>query len=96
MKVGIISLHNIQYLRKAEDLQWPWAITMKGSMPRRSKCVVPQILKLCPEVVVRPLESHTSLHLSRNQDLCIGKKCPDIVSNPKIWLEGGTQVLIAQ
>jgi len=31
IKVGMISLHEHQYLRKAVDIHWPCTITMKGS-----------------------------------------------------------------
>jgi len=63
IKVGMISSQDHQYSKNAVDHQWPCTITMKGSTPMSNRCVVPQILKLWPDRVPRPLAIQTSLHL---------------------------------
>ena len=84
MKVGIISSHKCQYSRKAVDFHLPCAITIKGSTPSNNRCVVPPILKLCPESVIRPKDDHISLHLDKNHALCIGKDVPSSDSQENI------------
>ena len=76
MKVGIISLHKHQYSRKAVDFHLPCAIMIKGLMPSNNRCVVPPILNLWPESVIRPEDDHISLHLDKNHALCISKHVP--------------------
>jgi len=71
MNVGMISSQRCQYSRKAGVFHQPWAITIKGSMPKRSKWVVPPILKLWLVTVVRILEAHTLLHCDKNHNQCI-------------------------
>jgi len=50
MKVGIISSQFCQYSKKADDFKRPWTMTMKGSTPRRRRCVVLPTLKLWPYI----------------------------------------------
>src|SRR5882724_9260732 len=80
MKVGMISSQSCQYFKKAVDLHLPWAMTMKGSTPKRSRWVVPPTWKLWPERVGRFAADHISLHLSVNHCLCMGSKPPVLVS----------------
>jgi len=68
----------------------PWAITIKGSTPQRSRCMVPPILKLWPERIERWWKEQTSLHLSRNQVLHIGSKALEAISKLNKCPEGGT------
>ena len=84
MKVGMISSQIHQYSKNAVELHKPWAMTMKGSMPKRRRWVVPPIWKLWLDRVGRLATDQISLHLSTNQCLHISSTPPVSVSNEKI------------
>ena len=48
----------LQYVRKVREVQPPVAVTVSGGTPERRRATVPPILKLCPEIVLRPAADH--------------------------------------
>ena len=80
MKVGMISSQRHQYSKNSVDCHLPWAMTTKGSTPKRSRWVVSPIRKLWPERVGRLAVDQISLHLSKNQHQRMGSKPPVSVS----------------
>ena len=67
-------------------------MTIHGSMPSRSKWVVPLIWKLCPFIEDKPSFSQTALHLARNQVHFIGAHWPSANSNVKSGAVSGMDV----
>ena len=67
MKRGRISSQRLQYVKNAEELQWPCIMTTHGSTPSNKRKVVPPILNPWPRTLLSPAIDHTSRQQSRNQ-----------------------------
>ncbi len=93
MNKGKICSQCFQYDRKVSDFQRPCTITMKGSIPRRRRCVVPPILKLCPVNLIGKDEDQASLQRSMNHDQLMGAQEPSFVSKENNGAVGGVSEL---
>jgi len=73
MKVGMISSQRCQYSKNAVDLHCPWAMTMKGSMPKRRRWVVPpiQVGRLATDQISLHLLTNQHLHIFKSTCLCL-------------------------
>ena len=95
INVGIISSQCHQYLRNVVDFHWPWTMTMNGSTPRSSRCVVLPILKLWPFIEPNPCADQISLQ--RDMNLVLHMAGKEQVDNSKVnrWAVGGTREFIS-